>query len=1183
MLIKEYRIPLPLTVEEYRIAQLYMIAKKSKQESKGADSGSGVEILRNEPYTDGPGGSGQLTHKVYHIGSHLPGWFKSLLPASALTVEERAWNAYPYTKTVFSCPFVEKFSLEIETYYLPDGGQTENIFKLSESELSTRVVDLIDVVRDQDQNYVAEEDLTTFVSEKTARGPLDKDWLETYSNACVGQWMPTGEGHAVMCAYKLCKVEFRYWGMQGKIERFIHDMALRNTMLRAHRQAWVWQDEWYGLTMDDIREIERKTAEELKKKMRGDEEEDDVESVSEVTEDSQAVGKNFSSIENNTIEIPNNIAPRQTNQRKSFSECSIGSGSGMRRSRYSSERLNDVNHIERIVRQGESGVESDEEFFDCHEVPEDIRSLTKWNSMELVPEQDESGDSASTTRSSSTGPELRRTVSYQYGSNNRNHKHTRPTIELADLAESSCPTSFLILVLHGGCILDTNTDNIVRKSDVTTLRGAFESIMRQHYQGLVGRLVMKCIPCPPICDEALSVLSSLSPYSDNNIHNNDTLPISCIPVLATSRPDYQESVSQLISLANKEYQDFLQTEEGFGFSGQVCILADSVGSLLAYDALCRQPNQTRVDTSEGEDDDGHHHHHHHHHGITRQSSIKTQTKNNPHLSVVNDINATNFHFDVSHFFLLGSPLPIVLAYRQNLGQSSHVRPNCVQMYNLFHPSNPVVARMEPLLVGATHHIPPVNIPRYQMFPLGDGARMTLADMIQSHQNIFSGQSSSRLTPIRTRRMSSESIQSGLFDTQQAHIIADVKKKWWGTKRLDYAVYCPEGIANFPSNSLPHLFHASFWESADVISFILRQITISDNQSFSSTNDSQLQHVVPTEAREKWIKKRTSVKIRNGTANHRGNDVIVLEGRDQVLHGRFSYGPFDMSVLSGEKVDIHIMKEPPNGKWTLLSTQLTDKTGRVSFKIQSNEKLGSGVYPVNMVVRGDHTVLALHLAVVPSQTEAVVFSIDGSFTASVSVTGKDPKVRPCSVDLVRHWQDLGYLIIYVTGRPCMQLRKVVSWLSMHNFPQGLVSFADGISTDPLGHKREFLQKLQQENSIAIRAGYGSSKDINVYSSVGLRAEDIHIVGKISKKQMTQCNHLSEGYAAHLVHLAAPGGSRPAQGNGRMVIMRSNTVAGGSSVIRQNSLRVTYSKFNSLPASAPIPSPVDKIMMDRSSYS
>ena len=68
MLVKEYRIPLPLTVEEYRIAQLYMIAKKSSQESTGADSGSGVEILVNEPYSDSDGTGGQFTHKVYHIG-----------------------------------------------------------------------------------------------------------------------------------------------------------------------------------------------------------------------------------------------------------------------------------------------------------------------------------------------------------------------------------------------------------------------------------------------------------------------------------------------------------------------------------------------------------------------------------------------------------------------------------------------------------------------------------------------------------------------------------------------------------------------------------------------------------------------------------------------------------------------------------------------------------------------------------------------------------------------------------------------------------------------------------------------------------------------------------------------------------------------------------------------------------
>ena len=51
--------------------------------------------------------------------------------------------------------------------------------------MRNRVVDHIDVVKDQDQNYVAEEDPTVFVSEKTRRGPLDSNWVQEYSDACV--------------------------------------------------------------------------------------------------------------------------------------------------------------------------------------------------------------------------------------------------------------------------------------------------------------------------------------------------------------------------------------------------------------------------------------------------------------------------------------------------------------------------------------------------------------------------------------------------------------------------------------------------------------------------------------------------------------------------------------------------------------------------------------------------------------------------------------------------------------------------------------------------------------------------------------------------------------------------------------------------------------------------------------
>lgn len=38
-------------------------------------------------------------------------------------------------------------------------------------------------------------------------------------------------------------------------------------MVRAHRQAWCWQDEWYGLTMEDIRQLELETQLALARKM----------------------------------------------------------------------------------------------------------------------------------------------------------------------------------------------------------------------------------------------------------------------------------------------------------------------------------------------------------------------------------------------------------------------------------------------------------------------------------------------------------------------------------------------------------------------------------------------------------------------------------------------------------------------------------------------------------------------------------------------------------------------------------------------------------------------------------------------------------------------------------------------------------------------------------------------------
>lgn len=76
--------------------------------------------------------------------------------------------------------------------------------------------DTIDIVRDAvaPGEYKAEEDPRLYRSVKTGRGPLAEDWARKAAQ--------TGP---LMCAYKLCKVEFRYWGMQAKIEQFIHDVG----------------------------------------------------------------------------------------------------------------------------------------------------------------------------------------------------------------------------------------------------------------------------------------------------------------------------------------------------------------------------------------------------------------------------------------------------------------------------------------------------------------------------------------------------------------------------------------------------------------------------------------------------------------------------------------------------------------------------------------------------------------------------------------------------------------------------------------------------------------------------------------------------------------------------------------------------------------------------------------------
>ncbi|XP_035514040.1 membrane-associated phosphatidylinositol transfer protein 2-like isoform X4 [Morone saxatilis] len=1266
MLIKEYRIPMPMSVEEYRIAQLYMIQKKSRDESCG--EGSGVEILENKPYTDGPGGTGQYTHKVYHIGMHIPSWFRSILPKAALRVEEESWNAYPYTRTRYTCPFVEKFSIDIETYYKPDTGNQADVFNMSAAEKRQRTIDPIDIVTDPipPHEYKAEEDTRLYKSVKTQRGPLQDDWIEDYNN---------NPGKTpIMCAYKLCKVEFRYWGMQSKIERFIHDVGLRKVMVRAHRQAWCWQDEWYGLTMEDIRQLELETQLALATKMAQfsqAEEATEANGGAPSPDKDQEVKEAISSIEAEEVVVSSGgetLQPRGvlTKQWSTSSRSSRSSKRGVSPSRHSISEW----RMQSIARDSDDS--SDEEFFDAHEDLSDNeevipKEITKWNSNDLM-------DKIEAADPEETPGELFKEMTVDYERATSEERLDEENLSQQRLQPSKIHV--LILVLHGGNILDTGGgDQTSKQADVNTISTAFDTVMRVHYPAALGRIAIRLVPCPAICAEAFSLVSNLSPYSYDESclsSSQDHIPLAALPLLATSSPQYQEAMTTVIVRANQVYADFLKSLDGAAFSGQVCLIGDCVGGILGFDALCssnQTVNESQNSSRRGsvvsvQDQDllspgiivnsghgsasptleGSRHLSRSNIDIPRAGAGDDTKRQLPrkrsdsstyeldtikqhqafltslHSSVLRNDAASRrsssstmldggslgkFDFEVSDFFLFGSPLGLVLALRKTvipMLDVAQLRPACQQVYNLFHPADPSASRLEPLLERKFHLLPPFNVPRYQRFPLGDGNSALLvetvqsntqllldsgpplsfrcqetisetcipvpvlnwqegylkatpatmeSDVVQSHGGVFMDSSypSSPVTgPLsRGQRRASEvsiaSQVSGMADSYTATNIANMAARWWGTKRLDFALYCPDALTAFPTVALPHLFHASYWESTDVVSFLLRQVMRHENSSILELDGKEVSEFTPSKPREKWLRKRTHVKIRNVTANHRVNDAVFTEDSQQVMTGRFMYGPLDMVTLAGEKVDLHIMTQPPSGEWVYFSTEVTNSSGRVSFVIPEDKRLGIGVYPVKMVVRGDHTFADSYLTVIPRGTEFVVFSIDGSFAASVSIMGSDPKVRAGAVDVVRHWQDLGFLIIYVTGRPDMQKQRVVAWLSQHNFPHGIVSFCDGLVHDPLRHKANFLKSLTEAH-LKIFAGYGSTKDISVYTAIGLPPLQIYIVGRPSKKMQSQCQFITEGYAAHLSLLEYNHRSRPAKSSSARMVLRKGSFGLGA---------------------------------------
>nr|CDS34890.2 calpain (C02 family) [Hymenolepis microstoma] len=1447
---------MPMTVEEYRIAQLYMIQKKSREESTGDESG--VEILKNEPYTDGPGGTGQYTFKIYHVGSHLPGWLRSIIPDAALRVEEEAWNAYPYTKTLYKVPFIEKFSLEIETMYLDDAGERENVFNMSSEDLNARIVDYIDIVTDPLAPSKPMEDPSTYVSQVTGRGPLPSNWRAEFQEAMrTGRKYPnqgtkpdaTGSvvdqplPMRIMCSYKKCRVEFRYWGMQSKIESFIQEVALRRTMVNAHRQAWTWQDEWYGLTMKDIRRLEAETAKVLAMKVGR-------------CEPDLVISPPPPSVDENNVFQQTQESQKQQHQ----AECKD----------VKKQKIEDKENGDEIAHSLNFG--------SCLSFASETERASMFQSFHGSDGDDEDffdARSINTNGEGSTGVCTTTTEGVYF---------TKP----GEVSQSSV----LLFVLHGGCLQEKATEESSRQADYSTFKFFLESIVSNVFPGLQSRVITQLVPCPYQSTEALRMLNVLDPsFLESGISGvnkgamRSIIPIGNIPILLTTSPHYPHEINLLAQLLNERYVEFRNSMDGIHFSGNVFIVADCVGSIMLYDLLVlSNPSFKRSNT------------------FTNMVNIhKQEVREGPSLL-----------FDVQDVFLLGSPLGLLLSLRRQLGLNTpyHVdsqivpaRPNCEQIFNIFSLADPFAYRLEPLLDSSFERIPVVHLPANSAASRSPDQWQRLRECL-SMEAFYRTNVSSSITVLSTshksdprdsscQKQSSNTPTPSFSDGAEDQISGQCT--WWGQSRIDVGLHCPEAVQNILSRALPPLVHSSYWESKDASFFIVWQLAerlhgntvihpnppvepidgvcLADdglcdsriqtnddepNSLFRTCNSSpsmngntvsgfsrqfrnsisnrlrfktkvtekaktnnpnhrgndaivlegqpqiitarftfgaldlssmaneeaslvveifyrpqsvisskamplerlgtqmtdsngrlsfqipdvqrlpvglhrfQLLPSVMIDSEDQGVeltlavvppncnvvicsidgsfaaslslmgklaerlhgntvihpnppvepidgvcladdglcdsriqtnddepnslfrtcnsspsmngntvsgfsrqfrnsisnrlrfKTKVTEKAKTNNPNHRGNDAIVLEGQPQIITARFTFGALDLSSMANEEaslvveifyrpqsvisskamplerlgtqmtdsngrlsfqipdvqrlpvglhrfqllpsvmidsedqgVELTLAVVPPNcnvvicsidgsfaaslslmGKVEIfyrpqsvisskamplerLGTQMTDSNGRLSFQIPDVQRLPVGLHrfqllPSVMIDSEDQGV-ELTLAVVPPNCNVVICSIDGSFAASLSLMGKDPKVRAGSVDIMRHWHALGYLLIYISARPDMQHRQVVAWLAQHNFPPGLTFFLDGIFTDPLRQKALLLKSLIEQNKLYVHCAYGSAKDIPIYRSLGLKAHQIFAVGKLSRRQTMEATPIREGYASHFKEL------------------------------------------------------------------
>ncbi|KAL2098481.1 hypothetical protein ACEWY4_004961 [Coilia grayii] len=334
--------------------------------------------------------------------------------------------------------------------------------------------------------------------------------------------------------------------------------------------------------------------------------------------------------------------------------------------------------------------------------------------------------------SDATTSKIARTVTQKLGFSKASSSGTRlhrGYVEEASLEDTPPQTTHIVFVVHGiGQKMDQG--RIIRNTGM--MREAVRKMEEKHFADHTEEHV-EFLPVEWRSKLALDgdTVDSITPDKVRGLR--DLLNSSAMDIMYYTSPLYRDEITKgLTQELNRLYALFCARNPEFQErGGKVSIVSHSLGCVIAYDIMTGWDPVRFIQQEQQEleqvDQERH---------LLEQVDLRWSSYQQRHLleqlhitrhrlreleDQLHGLEASKplaspaLMFKVENLFCMGSPLAVFLALRGirpgTSGLQDHIMPAslCTRLFNLFHPTDPVAYRLEPLILKHYSNIAPVQI------------------------------------------------------------------------------------------------------------------------------------------------------------------------------------------------------------------------------------------------------------------------------------------------------------------------------------------------------------------------------------------------------------------------------------------------------------------------------------------